>query len=98
MKKWAPVHAPKLWKVLEPHTLKPGKSGALYHAEDIAMLYAIESGAADGKSVFPPGTMMAAWGKVRGMPKDKKMPPCGTGSSLPVSCASVLKDMDIASA
>ena len=42
---FAENNASELWSFLENRRFQPGKSGALYHAEDIAMLLAIESGA-----------------------------------------------------
>ena len=53
------------------------------------MLYAIESGAADGNRLFPPGTVMATWGRVGTTSKDKNIPPCSDKSSVTVSCRSV---------
>ncbi|KAJ4336468.1 hypothetical protein N0V87_005332, partial [Didymella glomerata] len=71
---FAKDNAPTLWRYLQERTLT--KPGSKYHAEDVAMLYAIEAGAVKGNTKFPPGSKIAAWGKVGTMPRGDKMPPC----------------------
>lgn len=71
--------------------------GAKYHAEDIAMLYAIEANAAKGDAEFPKGSKIATWGKVNSMPRDDKMKPCSQSKINP-TCTKVIKDMGIVSA
>jgi hypothetical protein len=92
VQKSAPVSAPQLWKILKTRT---SKTETLYHAEDMAMLYAIESKAVDGNGKFPAGSRIAAWGKVNNMPKDKEMAPCDLGSSIVPNCRSTVRDMGI---
>ncbi|KAF2710661.1 hypothetical protein K504DRAFT_532452 [Pleomassaria siparia CBS 279.74] len=61
---WAPGQAPFLWKILKDRTYSdPTKtSGSMYHAEDVAMLMAVQN-YVDGKTKFPEGSLMASYGK-----------------------------------
>jgi hypothetical protein len=92
---FAKAKAPTLWEFLEFRTVSG--SGSKYHAEDIAMLYAIEIGAVKGNAKFPNGSKIATWGKVNGMPRDDRMRPCSNGNILP-SCTETISDMNIDSA
>lgn len=94
---FAPTHAPVLWEILKDRTTK---TKTVFHAEDMAMLYAIESLAVDGNSKFPAGSMMATWGNVYKMQFDAKMPACGSTGQAKIdpSCHKTLEDMEIAMA
>jgi hypothetical protein len=92
---FAKDNAPTLWRYLQERTLT--KPGSKYHAEDVAMLYAIEAGAVKGNTKFPPGSKIAAWGKVGTMPRGDKMPPCTNGNITP-GCIVNIENMGIASA
>lgn len=91
----AKAKAPTLWGFLEFRVV--GGSGSNDHAEDIAMLYAIEAGALKGNANFPDGSKIAAWGKVKGMRTDDRTRPCSDGNILP-SCTETIGDMNIDSA
>ncbi|KAF9699263.1 hypothetical protein EKO04_002870 [Ascochyta lentis] len=95
VKSFAEANAKFLWKKLD--TRKWNGVGSKYHAEDIAMLYAIETGAVSGDTKFPAGSKIAAWGKVGTMTKDDKMKPCSQGNINP-GCSATIRDMDIDSA
>jgi hypothetical protein len=92
---FAKASAPTLWEFMEFRDWN-GK-GSKYHAEDVAMLFAIESKAVAGNTKFPPGSKIAAWGKVGTMSKADKMPPCTNGNITP-GCIENIADMGIASA
>ncbi|KAJ8116086.1 hypothetical protein OPT61_g2414 [Boeremia exigua] len=92
---FAKASAKFLWKKLE--TRQWNGIGSKYHAEDIAMLYAIEIGAVSGDTVFPAGSKIAAWGKVGSMVRDDKMKPCTQGNISP-GCSATIRDMGIGSA
>ncbi|KAJ4347686.1 hypothetical protein N0V95_005184 [Ascochyta clinopodiicola] len=95
VKKFGPTKAPELWKVLGGRT---STTSTLYHAEDMAMLHAIESGGQDGNTKFPAGSKMATWGKLTGMPKDNKIAACGARPNIDPSCRSTLVKMKVAEA
>lgn len=92
---FAKAKAPTLWGYMEFRTWNG--QGSKYHAEDVAMLYAIETGAVKGNTKFPAGSKIAAWGKVGTMSVDKKMQPCTDGNITP-GCSETIGDMEIASA
>ena len=92
---FAKANAPTLWGFMEFRTWNG--QGSKYHAEDVAMLYAIEAGAVKGNTFFPAGSKIAAWGKVGKMSADNKMPPCTDGNITP-GCSETIGDMKIASA
>lgn len=56
VKKFGPTKAPELWKEIGRRT---STTSTFYHAEDMAMLHAIESGGQDGNTKFPAGSKMA---------------------------------------
>lgn len=93
VKEFGPAKAPELWKEIGHRT---SRTSTLYHAEDMAMLHAIESGGQDGNKKFPAGSKMATWGKLSGMPNDKKIAACGASPNIDPSCRSTLKKMEVA--
>jgi hypothetical protein len=90
---FAPVNAPELWEILKN---RRSDTASLYHAEDMAMLHAIESKAVNGNGKFPTGSRIAAWGKVGSMPRDRHMNPCSTFSSISPNCKTTVQMMGIA--
>lgn len=95
VKEFGPTKAPELWKEIGRRT---STTSTFYHAEDMAMLHAIESGGQDGNTKFPAGSKMATWGKLAGMPKDNKIAACGARPNINPSCRSTLEKMKVAEA
>jgi hypothetical protein len=95
MESFAKANATTLWGYMEYRTWN-GK-GSKHHAEDVAMLYAIEAGALKGNTEFPAGSKIATWGKVGTMFADNKMALCTEGNIIP-SCSETIGNMKIFSA
>jgi hypothetical protein len=85
---FAPENAKRLWEVL-------GDRNHKYHAEDTAMLHAIENKAHDGDSKFPAGSAMATWGKFKNKPKDEQVAACGAIPVVDPSCQTTLRVMGV---
>lgn len=60
---FAKAKIPFPWKLMESRTIKENKAGPLYHAEDVAMLYAIEGGNVKGGGQFPTGSKIVSWAR-----------------------------------
>jgi hypothetical protein len=85
---FAPKNAKRLWEVL-------GDRNSKFHAEDTAMLHAIENKAHNGDSKFPAGSSMATWGKFKNKPKDEQVAACGAIPVIDPSCQTTLRVMGV---
>ncbi|KAJ4292517.1 hypothetical protein N0V90_009179 [Kalmusia sp. IMI 367209] len=88
-----------LWKEKLEERLLNSRSGSqqLYHAEDVAMLYAFQKGAFGDGPQFPSGSMMVTFGEetARGTPP-KRVATCSKGNTnIRPHCSSVLMWMGI---